>query len=31
MIYKYKLTLYNKTLKPYYYYNNNDDDDGTCY
>jgi hypothetical protein len=30
MIYKYKLTLYNKTLKPYYY-NNNDDDDGTCY
>jgi hypothetical protein len=30
MIYKYKLTLYNKTLKPYYY-NNNDDYDGTCY
>ena len=29
MIYKYKLTLYNKTLKPYYY--NKNDDDGTCY
>jgi hypothetical protein len=29
MIYKYKLTLYTKTLK--LYYNNNNDDDRTRY
>ena len=29
MIYKYKLTLYNKIPKPNYY--NNNDDDRTCY